>query len=156
MLLTLLLVGCVPKAHTLAPYSEKTEEAAALEAEAAKACSAERKGAVSGMSSFTTDGCTLYPDGEWVECCIEHDKEYWCGGSRVKRKESDLKMKSCIAKKGFGYRANLMYLGVRLGAHPLMPVPWRWGYGWSWPRGYEEAEKRSPSGSSFKAGPKVK
>ena len=31
-----------------------------------------------------------------------------------------------------------MYLGVRIGAVPWYPVPFRWGYGWDWPHGYDD------------------
>jgi hypothetical protein len=29
-----------------------------------------------------------------------------------------------------------MYYGVRVGGHPLLPFPWRRGYGWDWPYRY--------------------
>jgi hypothetical protein len=31
-------------------------------------------------------------------------------------------------------------LAVRVFGHPLLPLPWRWGYGWRWPRGYENGD----------------
>jgi hypothetical protein len=30
----------------------------------------------------------------------------------------------------------IMWTGVRLAGGPYLPVHWRWGYGWRWPRGY--------------------
>jgi len=138
--LFLLIIGCTPEAHTISPYSGDPEEARALEMEAEKACRAVRKGQLDGISRFTTDGCTLYPDGEWVGCCVEHDIRYWCGGSARDRKEADLELRRCVTEKGYGKNGWVMYWGVRLGAHPLLPLPWRWGYGWPWPRGYEDLE----------------
>jgi hypothetical protein len=29
-----------------------------------------------------------------------------------------------------------MFAGVRVGGSPYFPTPFRWGYGWSYPRGY--------------------
>lgn len=143
----ILFSGCTPAAHTIRPYSDNPEEAKALERVAEEACRAARKGYLAGMSRFATDGCTLYPDGEWADCCVEHDIDYWCGGSVRDRKESDLELRRCVAEKGFAKNGWAMYWGVRLGAHPLLPLPWRWGYGWSWPRGYEDlkgAEGEAP------------
>ena len=28
---------------------------------------------------FTTDGCSMWPDDGWAQCCVEHDFAYWCG-----------------------------------------------------------------------------
>jgi hypothetical protein len=30
---------------------------------------------------------------------------------------------------------------VRVGGSPYWPTKFRWGYGWSWPRGYKEVTK---------------
>jgi len=30
-----------------------------------------------------------------------------------------------------------MYIGVRLGGHPIFPTWYRWAYGWSYGRGYD-------------------
>jgi hypothetical protein len=39
-----------------------------------------------------------------------------------------------------------MYLGVRSGGHPVFPTWYRWGYGWTYGRGYKpltgEEQKR--------------
>ena len=144
--LCLLVMGCTPAAHTIRPYSDDPQEAKALEREAGKACLAVRKGRLAGISAFTTDGCTLYPDGEWAGCCIAHDIRYWCGGSARDRENSDTELRNCVAEKGFPRNGWLMYWGVRLGAHPLLPFPWRWGYGWPWPKGYEDLEGTEGTG----------
>ena len=47
------------------------------------------------------DGCTLSPDFNFKECCNEHDIDYMT--KRVSRRESDKKLRQCIAKKGVGF-----------------------------------------------------
>lgn len=88
---------------------------------------------------FTTDGCsgniyrTIFrQEPPWRNCCINHDKYYWRGGSREKRKEADIGLMRCVAANGHPIVAFLMYLGVRIGGHPIFPFPWRWGYGWKY------------------------
>ena len=86
------------------------------------------------LTPFKTDGCTFFPDGDWVECCIEHDKEYWEGGSYEERVEADKKLAACVESKGHSSTlSGLMYFGVRAGGPCLLPLPFRWGYGHPWP-----------------------
>lgn len=85
---------------------------------------------------FTTDGCTLSPDCTWQSCCVEHDIVYWCGGSENERRQADERFRTCVADNGGRRTASLMYWAVRVGGSPWLPVWWRWGYGWPWPRGY--------------------
>lgn len=82
---------------------------------------------------FTTDGCTLFPDGNWGSCCVEHDRAYWRGGSATERKAADQALRQCVKSQGYPVLAQLMYLGVRIGGHAWLPTPWRWGFGWPWP-----------------------
>lgn len=96
---------------------------------------------------FTTDGCSghIYrnmfrKDPPWQGCCVEHDKLYWSGGSRHQRWDADIELMVCVARKGHPIVAFFMWLGVRFGGHPILPLPWRWGYGWEWPRGYTQGE----------------
>ena len=93
---------------------------------------------------FTTDGCSggmsfiwntlIKPftktDIPWKDCCVEHDKEYWLGGSREERKEADRKLAECVKNRGYKIWSVLMYYGVRVGGMPYFPLSWRWGYGW--------------------------
>lgn len=93
---------------------------------------------------FRTDGCSFFPDGFWGECCEEHDRPYWRGGTMIERLIADLQLSICIAMKGFDrewyfqlfycFLAVLMFVGVRFGGTPWLPTPWRWGYGWHYPR----------------------
>lgn len=142
----LLLSGCTPRLHTISPYSEDEVRAAALEASAMDLCRAKRSGSTLPLSAFKTDGCTMYPDEPWLECCIRHDKNYWCGGSRPDRKESDRALKRCVAEMGFPWSGRVMYLGARLGGHPWLPLPWRWGYGWKWPSGHNGSGRDDEAG----------
>ena len=82
---------------------------------------------------FTTDGCSFWPDGDYVECCIVHDMAYWCGGSFWERMAADAEMAACVE----GLNATAMYAGVRAFGWCWVPAPWRWGYGrdWPWARG---------------------
>ncbi len=86
---------------------------------------------------FKTDGCTLFPDLSWRSCCEKHDFLYWSGGSERDKLEADLELKSCIKHaSGSELLAGLVFLGVRAGGTPYLPTYWRWGFGWSYGRGY--------------------
>ena len=95
------------------------------------------------IKPFTSDGCSVFPDGTftqnelWLACCTAHDYDYWQGGTFKQRLESDKRLKQCVAAVGEPYIANIMLAGVRLGGSPYFPTPYRWGYGWPYPRGYQ-------------------
>lgn len=95
------------------------------------------------VKPFSTDGCSLFPNGTssvpkaWLSCCIEHDKAYWRGGTYDQRKTADYELKSCVEAVGEPDIAAVMLYGVRLGGSPYLPTPFRWGYGWSYLRGYK-------------------
>lgn len=98
---------------------------------------------------FTTDGCSggmtyLWKlvwrrDPPWNDLCIEHDKVYWRGGSKEARRIADRRLMSGVTLNGHPIFAFAMWCAVRIGGHPLLPLSWRWGYGWRWPRGYDDA-----------------
>lgn len=94
---------------------------------------------------FKSDGCSLFPDGDYYNCCVEHDKDYYFGGSLAERRASDKRLKACVLSKGKGWKrkvlANMMFYGVRIGAVSWVPTPFRWGFGHKWPR----KEPRDPS-----------
>lgn len=83
---------------------------------------------------FTSDGCSLWPDSGIRSCCLEHDMEYWCGGSLKERQEADRAFMQCIARKQNTGNGLVEYIGVRGGGSPFLPLSWRWGYGWDWPK----------------------
>lgn len=95
------------------------------------------------LRPFTTDGCSLFPDGLpnhknlWLECCIEHDKAYWLGGTYDERIAADKALKRCVTQVQEPHIAKLMRRGVRVGGSPYLPLPFRWGYGWPYGRGYQ-------------------
>ena len=137
--LAVIASGCIPHHSELRPpylvggiqYTEVK-----LQALAAERCR-ESSGAFASLPPypFTTDGCSLVPNGPMTECCIEHDMAYWCGGPSVLRRTADEALKSCIVGHGGKVKSTFMYAGVRLGGARWLPLPWRWGYGYAWPRG---------------------
>ncbi len=96
------------------------------------------------LKPFTSDGCSSFPDGTrqentlWLSCCEEHDRAYWKGGTFQQRLDADNQLKDCVAAVGKPKTALLMLAGVRVGGSPYFPTRFRWGYGWSYPRGYRE------------------
>ncbi|MBU0484968.1 MAG: hypothetical protein KKB30_10700 [Proteobacteria bacterium] len=83
---------------------------------------------------FKSDGCSCWPDNDWLECCIEHDTIYWLGGTSEERKKADLALQECVSQKDHPIMGRVMYYGVRLGAVPWLPTPFRWGFGWKYPQ----------------------
>lgn len=78
---------------------------------------------------FVGDGCTFFPDGDYADCCLEHDRDYYRGGTKAERKASDKRLQRCIRGKGHKYVSKLMYLGVRLGGGSWLRAPFSWGFG---------------------------
>jgi hypothetical protein len=106
------------------------------------------------LKPFTTDGCSLFPDGTyhqqslWLSCCIHHDLAYWKGGTEQQRLAADQSLERCVSQVGEPEIAKLMLAGVRVGGSPYFPTSYRWGYGWSYQRGYKplsDEEKRQVS-----------
>jgi len=103
------------------------------------------------LAEFRSDGCSAFPDGTleqnnlWLKCCIEHDKEYWKGGTYQERKIADEALQQCVAEVGEPEIAQLMLAGVRVGGTPYLPTKFRWGYGWPYPRGYKALTDKEKS-----------
>jgi hypothetical protein len=96
------------------------------------------------LHDFTTDGCSVFPDGDaedperWRDCCVTHDMAYWRGGTAAERKAADVGLRDCVSlRTSRKTLTDRMYRGVRIGGTPLLPTPFRWGYGWGYGRGYE-------------------
>ena len=85
-------------------------------------------------SEFITDGCSLWPDSVWVECCVIHDTVYWIGGTSEERIQADRELKQCVSSTGHPVIGSIMYYGVRAGGIYWMPTPYRWGFGWEYPQ----------------------
>lgn len=86
-----------------------------------------------------SDGCSMSPDGDWIDCCAEHDKAYFYGGTYEQRVASDKRLRECIQFRGimkgglmmplYGLLGWIYWIGVRIGGVPFIPTPYRWGYG---------------------------
>ena len=100
------------------------------------------------LRHFTTDGCTLFPDGIselkdlGLDCCKKHDYKYWMGGTKAERLKADLDLRNCVAAVGQPKIAKWMLRGVRAGGTPYLPTSFRWGYGWRYFRGYKPLTDR--------------
>lgn len=131
VLIGLALWGCAHTAHTVAPYRDDAHAAQALEDRARSSCL--KRTSQLPPRTFVTDGCSAFTNDGWVECCVEHDAAYWCGGTAEGRRQADRQLEQCVAELGHPGLARLMYLGVRAGAPAWVPLPWRWGFGWDFP-----------------------
>ncbi len=100
------------------------------------------------LKPFTTDGCTDFPDGIpvsvsthwrklWLDCCIQHDLAYWAGGTQEDKDNADRDiLQKCVSSHGFPLIGWIMREGVRVGGNAELPTTFRWGYGWTYDRGY--------------------
>jgi len=102
-----------------------------------------RPASAADLQDFTSDGCSLFPDGslqdrsQWCDCCLKHDIAYWQGGTKKERLQADKTLQDCVMKRtGSKTLATMMYEGVRTGGHPAFPTWYRWGYGWKFGKGY--------------------
>lgn len=128
----LLTAGCaVHTGHTIPPYGQQPAKALELEKLAIDECRASH--ATQPPFSFTTDGCSMWPDSDWVQCCVVHDRAYWCGGPFGERVAADRELQRCVEGSGHGFVAFLMRGGVFVGGAQLLRTPFRWGYGWPYP-----------------------
>ena len=96
------------------------------------------------IKPFTTDQCSGGPEGPkdnpgvWCDCCLEHDRAYWQGGTRVQRRQADRALKQCVREHGYKGQSGVMHAAVRIFGSPFLPFPWRWGYGWRYFHAYHE------------------
>ena len=151
-LLAALVSACAPTMHTVEPYASDPARAALLQDHARAVCEQSfENGGATPSKPFITDGCSMWFDRESNrECCVMHDLHYWCGGSSSLRKQADLELRRCVEKQAPAWRARFFYWGVRVGGHPIVPTSFRWGFGRSYPSGYDRA--RSPRESRVGAG----
>ena len=78
----------------------------------------------------------------WRDCCVEHDRAYYYGGSREQKIAADKRLKDCVAEVLNDEVAGLllaraMRIAVHIGGQPYFATPYRWGYGEDF-RGTEE------------------
>ncbi|MFC1721008.1 hypothetical protein ACFLY0_01175 [Patescibacteria group bacterium] len=91
---------------------------------------AEEKGIVP-KTRLKTDSCTLWPEtwlGSNIENeCVEHDIYYWIGGTEEDRELVDQNLRESV-NSIVPYLGDVMYIGVRVGGNPEIPIGHRWGY----------------------------
>lgn len=127
----LALAACTPAAPGPTPVHE-SDQLEALRLRAAGVCCRQRARCDLPPRPFTTDRCSVWPDGDWFDCCVEHDIAYWCGGPDEERARADEVFRACVGADRAAWLAAISYVGVRAGGAGWMPFPWRWGYGWAW------------------------
>lgn len=137
------ILGCARTIHSVEPYRSDPQAASSLETRAVSVCSSRHSPLPS--REFVTDGCSMFPDSAWVECCVSHDIAYWCGGTTHERAAADRELGVCVAATDRPTLGWWMGKGVRIGGVPWAPTPWRWGYGWDWPKGYEPEASERPN-----------
>ncbi len=142
LLLPVLMSAC---AHEIQP-EVLAQYDAPLKSVAAERC-LQRRGdpVLVPTKEFRTDGCSLWSDGDWQSCCVDHDMEYWCGGTASERKDFDRMLGTCVADKEHPVLGPTMGVFVRVGGLWVLPTPWRWGYGWPWLSDMERDESTSES-----------
>ncbi len=125
-----LLVACAHTGHTVEPYASDPARATQLQDQARALCEGDPGSRREAPEKpFITDGCSIWPDREWKQCCVAHDAHYWCGGSVGDRKRADRELRRCMEKVAPSWLATLTYWGVRVWAHPIFPLHYRWGFG---------------------------
>ena len=125
-----LLAACAHTGHTVEPYASDPARATQLQDHARALCEGDPGSRREAPEKpFITDGCSIWPDREWKQCCVAHDAHYWCGGSVGDRKRADRELRTCLEKVAPSWLATLTYWGVRVGAHPIFPLHYRWGFG---------------------------
>jgi hypothetical protein len=86
------------------------------------------------LREFSTDNCSGFPDGNWRECCVIHDVEYFIGGKESDRSAADRDLGDCVNRRtpilGWIMRGFVRITGVR-----NADSPFGWGYGWTHERG---------------------
>ena len=133
VILALLLSGCgvALRRHTIPPYDTDATQAAKLEAMAQETCS--KRGQPVPPRIFQSDGCSVFWDGNWVDCCVAHDVQYWCGGPYLDRLAADLRLGVCVASNGYPVIGQvigiLMPPVIQLAGMSVWPTWYRWGYG---------------------------
>lgn len=106
----------------------------------------ERRLKVGPFIPENSDGCTVL---SWTynlltnkklsfrSCCVSHDEDYWFGGTRKQRRESDARLRDCIFAHNNGSvvskilyfsLSRVMWVAVRIGGSPKLPFPWRWEF----------------------------
>jgi len=125
--------NCSSSGKSLPRYEDNPTELARLAQEAEDRCADRGFPAGNPTVPFFTDGCTGWSDKVIHQCCLEHDMDYWCGGSREDRRQADNRLRKC-AENTYGEESGpflgwMIEAGATAGGSPHMRTSWRWGYG---------------------------
>ncbi len=125
--------GCASSVKMAPRYEHDAQAIALLGQQAEERCAARGFPAGKPTIPFATDGCTGWSDKVIHKCCIVHDMEYWCGGSREDRKQADNRLREC-AEAAYGEESGpflgwMIEAGVTAGGSPDLKTSWRWGFG---------------------------
>ena len=82
--------------------------------------------------NYVSDNCSSFPDGNYADCGVEHDKAYFFGGTKKERRAADNRLSECVRSKGHRFISKIMWVGVRTGGVGFLPTPFRWGFGKDW------------------------
>jgi len=63
------------------------------------------------MQLMPSDGCTFFPDGNYVSCCEAHDAAYGAGYNKWK---ADMDLRNCAMRCHKPILAWIMWIGVTL------------------------------------------
>ena len=61
------------------------------------------------------DNCTMWPEGNWSECCARHDKRY--SRKALSKFKADILLYRCVKRKHSVLMAAIMFLGVTIFGH---------------------------------------
>ena len=148
----LVVQGCSPSNQAPVKADVSDDDPAHLASVARRQCADRGFPAGEPVRSFSSDGCTAWPDDVVRACCTEHDMAYWCGGTRKERKRTDARLRECV-KEAYGEWPGplvgwIMQAGVSGGGSPHLPTYWRWGYGHAYGAGYSRSPGSDDEGPS--------
>jgi len=72
--------------------------------------------------NYVSDNCSWFPDGNYGDCCVAHDKIYFFGGTKQERRTADDQLSLCVKGKASGCIAKMMWHGVPVCGEGF----WKW------------------------------
>ena len=95
---------------------------------------------MASLRPFYSDGCTvpfakgvLAGNSAVCGCCVQHDFDYWKGGTPADRKSSDRSLQRCVGRSN-PLVAQLFHKAVRIGGDSKIIGGKFWGSGWRYIR----------------------
>ena len=82
------------------------------------------------IQAFSSNGCSVFPDGDTFGCCYVHDMAYWSGGTAAERRKADRALELCVADVSNHVVGGIIYAAVTIFGTPGVPTRVQWGYGW--------------------------